>query len=362
MYIYLTINLVNNKKYIGQSCKESQLSKYYLGSGSYISKAIKKYGKNNFTKIILKDNIASNLELDYWEIYFISKFDAYHSTDYYNATIGGKQGICWTEISNEKRIEITTKISDSVKKYYLNLSLYDKLKFSNACKISKLCYSNNIKLNYFNYFNSVVLDEETYRDIQFKIKRNKIYFLEWINSLSETHREKFFSKYLEIKMLNKTNSSSKLKKKIYQFDRDGVFIKQFNSLEEATIELKLSSKGNLTSAAQGIRNYCNNYRWSYCDKPNEIKEITKKGRSINSKDSKKRIVKHTNIFETQILQYDLNENFIQLFSSKKEAIEKLPDLKLSIGNLNHAINGRISVYKNYIWKKGNKIKTTVYKK
>ena len=47
-YVYLTTNLINGKKYIGQHYGE--LDDYYLGSGSILKKAILKYGRKNFKK------------------------------------------------------------------------------------------------------------------------------------------------------------------------------------------------------------------------------------------------------------------------------------------------------------------------
>ena len=51
MIIYLTTNLVNGKKYIGLDMNNDN---NYFGSGVYIKRAIKKYGKENFTKQILE--------------------------------------------------------------------------------------------------------------------------------------------------------------------------------------------------------------------------------------------------------------------------------------------------------------------
>ena len=52
--VYLTTNLVNNKTYVGKHRVVGDLfDDEYIGSGSIMLSAIKKYGKNNFKKDIL---------------------------------------------------------------------------------------------------------------------------------------------------------------------------------------------------------------------------------------------------------------------------------------------------------------------
>lgn len=88
-YIYLTTNLINNKKYIGMH--HGELNDDYLGSGNNIVDAIKKYGKENFKRIILhiskdyKDNC-------YWEKYYIEKYNAVADRNFYNIHEGGAGG------------------------------------------------------------------------------------------------------------------------------------------------------------------------------------------------------------------------------------------------------------------------------
>jgi hypothetical protein len=50
MVVYKTINNINGKAYIG---KDGKNNPKYLGSGKALNQAIKKYGRKNFTKIIL---------------------------------------------------------------------------------------------------------------------------------------------------------------------------------------------------------------------------------------------------------------------------------------------------------------------
>ena len=74
-FIYKTTCLVNGKIYIGQTVRWRD--KFYLGSGTAICKAIKRYGKQNFKRKILR-LCYSQRELDIWEMVMIKK---YNSTD-----------------------------------------------------------------------------------------------------------------------------------------------------------------------------------------------------------------------------------------------------------------------------------------
>jgi hypothetical protein len=51
-FVYLTTNLLNGKQYVGSH--EGYENDSYLGSGTYISRAVKKYGKENFKREILE--------------------------------------------------------------------------------------------------------------------------------------------------------------------------------------------------------------------------------------------------------------------------------------------------------------------
>ena len=90
-YIYETTNLINGKKYIGKH-KSSKFDKNYLGSGVALSRAIDKYGKENFSvKIIEKiDNSKNYKFLSEREMYYIEKYNAVKNKNYYNRSYGGE--------------------------------------------------------------------------------------------------------------------------------------------------------------------------------------------------------------------------------------------------------------------------------
>ena len=88
--IYLTTNLINGKKYIGQH-KITKQYDYYLGSGKILKDAINKYGRNNFKKeqLALCD---TQEEANEQEKYFIKKYNAVENEEFYNLAEGGQEG------------------------------------------------------------------------------------------------------------------------------------------------------------------------------------------------------------------------------------------------------------------------------
>lgn len=86
-YVYLTTNLINNKKYIGKR-QQSKFCSNYLGSGQRIKSAIKKYGKENF-KVKILQWCSSLDELGSQERYYIHEHNAVNDINYYNIALGG---------------------------------------------------------------------------------------------------------------------------------------------------------------------------------------------------------------------------------------------------------------------------------
>lgn len=110
MQIYKITNKLNNKVYIG---KDTTNNSNYFGSGKLITYALKKYGVENFDKVILEE-CDSNQTLCEREKYWINY---YNSTDLeigYNISKGGDGGDTFT--NNPDLEKIKKKISDTMKK------------------------------------------------------------------------------------------------------------------------------------------------------------------------------------------------------------------------------------------------------
>ena len=118
--IYLTTNLINNKKSIGKhKINNSNINDSYLGSGKLLNRAINKYGKNNFAREILEITYSED-ELNSKERYYINKFNAINSKDFYNIHIGGEGGDTFSGRSEEEKSSFREKMSVIVKERYAN--------------------------------------------------------------------------------------------------------------------------------------------------------------------------------------------------------------------------------------------------
>jgi group I intron endonuclease len=82
-FVYRTTNNVNGKKYVGRHVGDPEVDGHYLGSGVAIKAAIKKYGRNNFSRETLEVCETEELLLEREE-FWITELNAVNDPDYYN--------------------------------------------------------------------------------------------------------------------------------------------------------------------------------------------------------------------------------------------------------------------------------------
>jgi group I intron endonuclease len=81
-YVYMITNKINGKKYIGSS-RKNQIDENYYGSGKAIKDALKKYGRNNFTRDILWQGEGNARDV---ETKWLEHFNASSNPQFYNMT------------------------------------------------------------------------------------------------------------------------------------------------------------------------------------------------------------------------------------------------------------------------------------
>jgi len=124
-FIYITTNLINGKRYLGQR-SFSQGWEKYLGSGNAFKTALEKYGKENFKRDIICI-CESKEELNQAEYELSILLDVVKSNNWYNLVFGGGTSRGW-----EPSVETKGKISTKAKERYsdpTNHPMYGKHMF-----------------------------------------------------------------------------------------------------------------------------------------------------------------------------------------------------------------------------------------
>lgn len=113
-YIYLIVNKVNGKTYIGQrkSSKEWYEDKY-MGSGTLLKKAKQKYGIENFEKFLIQ-HCYSKEEVNKAEIFWIAEYRSRGKAEY-NLANGGDGGNGEANKGKHLSEETKQKLSESHK-------------------------------------------------------------------------------------------------------------------------------------------------------------------------------------------------------------------------------------------------------
>ena len=142
-FVYITTNLINGKRYVGQRKISDRRYDYYnkyLGSGKVLRNAIKLYGEENFEKTIISFAYSQE-ELDRLETELILFFDAANDDNYYNISLGQTHN-GWGLKTDEEKKEIMARSVASRKKWRENLTEEQKKEISERCK--KSCDWNNM--------------------------------------------------------------------------------------------------------------------------------------------------------------------------------------------------------------------------
>ena len=138
-YIYLIVNKVNGKTYVGQRKSSKECYKdNYMGSGKLLKKAKKKYGIENFEKFLIQ-YCYSKEETDKAEKLWITEYRSRGKAEY-NIADGGQGGGFKGRHHSE---ETKRKISESNKVAFKSEVVKQKLSKAHKGK----CFSDEHKQN-----------------------------------------------------------------------------------------------------------------------------------------------------------------------------------------------------------------------
>ena len=141
-YIYLTTCLVNGKIYVGKH--EFNGQKNYIGSGTIFKRAVKKYGKENFKRKILRLCYSLH-ELRVWEHVYIVKYKSHIRSIGYNIAKGD---VNTSEYNPAKLPEVREKIRKAAKGRIISKETREKISIQhlfNCYNSSMLCFNGPLK-------------------------------------------------------------------------------------------------------------------------------------------------------------------------------------------------------------------------
>lgn len=143
-FIYITTNALNGKMYIGKRKYDDRgLWKTYLGSGILLRKAIKRYGRKNFTRKII-DYAESLEELNEKEKHWIKYYNAIEDDMFYNIASGGDGGYLLSGYSDKEIMSIKERHRYAIQKAAEQgrLRTSNRLSESDVIDISRRIHDN----------------------------------------------------------------------------------------------------------------------------------------------------------------------------------------------------------------------------
>lgn len=277
-------------------------------------------------------------------IYTLSSTRNLNDVRYVGKTIQTLKRRLFTHISDAKRAKknkyfynkdwnwINTEIADG---YEIKIELLDEINLKNSDNWEWLeCYwINQLKAWGFNLNNMTtggdgnknqVFSKETQLKKSKKLKGRKRSKEECLAiskgktgiKLSEKHKESVRKAIVKLQG-----------KAVNQYSKEGVLIKTWTYIKEAADTYKTTAS-NISKCCRRIKNHttCAGYIWRYIDDSKPVLDGT--------------IIK-------KLLQLDLNGNIIKEWNTASEAAS---ELHISASGISNCCNGKIKVYKGFIWK------------
>ena len=331
-FIYITTNHINGKRYIGQRKYDKQGKwKDYLGSGVVLSKAITKYGIENFSKEIIEE-CNSKKELNEREKYWISYYNAVNSNDFYNIASGGDGGNTLVGYT-DKQLKIHSKVLSHALKGVVNQGIDNPNAKQVICLNNMKIFDTTVEAGKYGGVCDVTI-QSCCKGITHTagIDPTTCERLQW---------EYYYpNKEYELKNSTKKNNHPNIKKVICYTTRE-----IFDSAKEASKKYNISESGirsccNFKYSAYGTLSDGTRLQWFYYD------YYLSDDFNINSHQIK---IKNSDV-KIPVYMYDFNGNFIKGFKTQAEANEYLGNHKNGTSQILSCCRDKKPSAFGYIWR------------
>lgn len=304
----------SGKRYIGITCRKPnerwKNGKGYIDS-PYFYNAIQKYGWDNFSHIILKDNLEEQ-EAKQMEIDLIAEFDSTNRDKGYNISKGG-DGVSGVQRFGEENSFYGKHHSDETKGLLSELRGIPVCQFDLDMKFIKEYRSAKLAENETGIYQSMILGC-CHKSFGYKTAGGFV----WIFKSDLPNID--FDEYK--KWLN----HEKMPKRICQYSLNAVFIREFDSIADASNFTGIPAS-NLSLAVSGKYKQAGGYLWA-------LKGVE------HIKPYKKPCCR-------EVCQFSLNMELLNVFESRVTAGNSIGVTPQAIGC---ACNSKTNISHGYIWK------------
>lgn len=288
--VYLTVNKINHKVYVGVHRTNPEIFDGYIGCG--VSKkdrkngkpgfptAVRKYGYENFVRYTLKEFPDSEegmrAAFDMEGAVVNEKF--VKSSKTYNLALGGQCGIYH---ALKKEIAQYTLDGKFIRTWDSITEAEQELGLSSISQnlVGKSKYCGNFQWKYYTGDESDIapVSPKEKTVYQFDLQGNLIKV--W-KSVSEASKEFKNSKSARVAISNACNKTTRQAYGYYwsykckfeyepygtavaKYDDDGNFIEAYTSVREAAVAHGMSGSGNIHAAIKGTQKHCAGFRWRF---------------------------------------------------------------------------------------------------
>ena len=250
--VYMHINKINDKKYIGITCqmpRKRWKNGYGYDVGCYFRNAIDKYGWNNFEHVVLFKNLSQKQAKEK-EIELIKKYNTMNRNLGYNRTEGGDgcQGII---MSNETK--------QKLREFNLGKLLSDetKRKMSISRTGSKNC--NSVKVCQYDLDGNFIRLWDCMMDASKELNiNNRSISGACLGKINHAGGYRWTFENKEV-----SKKSVHLKRKVNQIDSNtNEIMATYNSLNKASVAIGISAK-KIHKVCDGLINSVNGYKFEF---------------------------------------------------------------------------------------------------